>query len=382
MIRLSIILVLGFLALGAGRSMAAWDDTNVSKIIDDVKDVRDKVLNGDIPDSAQDLKRQLVLLRGQGIFITETVPDILEWLHHRRTPLRDFLRKPDSSYSCAAGSGSQCADFRVRLKGFANEFAELRSRFPAVEKLGLAGGGFGAGFVDIAPGFVLFGLHEILDRVPDWEYIPADLADIYDEIGDADAFSIEWRNEPAARAKVAGSTLPTPTQKFCTLKRFRVDRPMDPVRLNRIKMGIAVLKTIVGASAEFMPDQLGADLVGEGACCLKFPFGPALKAVSSTIELIAGAFETYRANLNVCRDREREIELHLTGCAALLEYKMEDANTEAHSFVARKIEEAKLGNLSTESSQQHLSQADFRRRKSQWGLAYRQLCDAYKKLGE
>jgi hypothetical protein len=69
----------------------SWTDDSISDITGNVTDVRDKVLNGNIPQSAADLRRQLTKLQERGHMLSTTVEELLVWLERRRTPYLAFV---------------------------------------------------------------------------------------------------------------------------------------------------------------------------------------------------------------------------------------------------------------------------------------------------
>src|SRR5262245_40463862 len=104
------------LLLLAVEARADWGDGDITDIINNVKTITGRVTS-DVPVTVADLKRQLDMLQTQGVFITEVVPELLDYLMHRRTPLLDFLGTP-SGPSCEDGSGSPCDEFRGQLIDF------------------------------------------------------------------------------------------------------------------------------------------------------------------------------------------------------------------------------------------------------------------------
>src|SRR3546814_6187756 len=110
------------------------------------------------------------------------------------------------------GTGAPCALFRTDLQILVTDLSALSDRLPAVQKLGIGDGQAMRQIIDRLPPFVLFAVYEAMERMPDWRTIPQVLADIYDEIGDPDAFSVGY--EPRATMSLPGSAEPTPTPTF------------------------------------------------------------------------------------------------------------------------------------------------------------------------
>ena len=387
------VLAASLCVLSLQASAIDWDggeNGNISQIIQNVKDIRAKTVDGSIGISADDLKRQLDKLNADGVLIKSSVEEILVWLEHRRGPFLQF-----KGNDC--GSGSPCADFRQRLKRFAGDMSALSTRFPAIEKVGLGDGDFTERVIEILPPFALFGFHQVMERVAGWEDIPLDLLDVYDEIADPEAFSISFF-EPSASARQAASTSQattaqnTPTQAFCEKRADRVDNATDPIRLNRIKSAGFALKTAVDVWSEFAPDKFGASLVGEGVYGIPLFAKPIVKAIKGAIEVIQFQIETYRQNLGVCRNRLREIETHLAQCIPFAEYKQQAANDEAYALVEKKVDDFEAasgqsqsptgpGRKQPPSARAYLDDAAAHRANEEWGAAYSDLCRAYQRLG-
>jgi len=370
-----------------------WDGGeggNISQIIQNVKDIRAKTIDGSIGISADDLKRQLDKLNADGVLIKSSVEEIIVWLEHRRGPFLQF-----KGNNC--GSGSPCADFRQRLKRFAGDMSALSTRFPAIEKVGLGDGDFSEQVIEILPPFILFGFHQVMERVAGWEDIPLDLLDVYDEIADPEAFSISFF-EPSTAARQASSTSQatsaqsTPTRNFCEKRADRVDNATDPIRLNRIKSAGFALKTAVDVWSEFATDEVGASLIGEGFYGIPVFTKPIMKAIKGAIEVIQFQIETYRQNLGVCRNQLREIETHLAQCIQFAEYKQQAANDEAYALVEKKVEQFEAEAVQPQSQQGpwrkqpptargYLDEAAAHRANQEWGAAFSDLCRAYQRLG-
>jgi hypothetical protein len=363
------------LCMCAMQAHAEWGDNDITDIIENVKNVKSTV-QGNVATTANDLKRQLDDLKAHGVHITSSVEEILVWLERRQDRFDAF-----KGNKC--GADSPCADFRRRLRRFAGDMSALTDRFPAIEKVGLGDGAFAEDVIEILPPFILFGFQQVMDKVAGWEDIPLDLLDVFDEIADPEAFSVSFL-EPSAAARQSASTSQataqlTPTQRFCEKRAYRVDNPTDSIRLNRIKSAGFALKTAVDIWSEFAPDKVGGSLVGEGVYGIPVFAKPIVKAIKGAIEIIQFQVETYRQNLDVCRNRLREIETHLASCVQFAEYRRQPANDEVYAFVEKKIEE--FGSPSRSRAQRHLDAATSNRDNQLWGRAYNDLCRAYHALG-
>ncbi len=382
-----VLLALCLLGVTLPAHAAVWDETTIGGIIDDVRAVKDKVLTGDIPETAEDLRRQLDDLRDNGALIKDVAPKILRLLQERRQPMRDFA---GPTFDCDAGT--PCADFRVRLRAFGTDFASLADRLPMLAKAGVGDGSRFVAIVDRTPPFLLFFVHEALDAVPDWEFLPRDLGEIVDEVGDPDAFASDWRPQRARIAGAAdvGAITRGAADTFCANKADRVTDPaLDKVALNRWKAAITTTKLVVGAFAEFLPDQVGGAILGEGLSDIKIPIQAIVKAIASAVEVSGVLFDTFQANLEVCRarlaaveQREREVEAHLASCTELNVYRTSGGNDEAYTRLSEVMLAAEAGGQDLTAALSTVRLIDNHRKRGNYGLAYRFMCKAYARIGD
>jgi hypothetical protein len=368
------LLAIGLLAF-AVQAKAGWVDETVQEVLDKVRDVWNTVTT-DVKDTAQDFKRQLTSLQQKGDTIKETVEDALDMLQHRRTPFRDFVNGGQGR----CGEGSPCFDFRTDLEIFIEDMAALKTRFPQIEKQGLGDGSLLVDLVDHAPPLVLFGLNEILERVPDWRNMPQNLSDLYDEIDDPDAFSAELPG--ASNAKVAILTVKangggqaafgaagTKTDVFCS----KGKQPnMDPVRLNRLKATFVAIKDALSGIADNMENNVTVTVAGTSASVPNRP-KRLLTVAAQSIDAIFAAVDAHRANLDVCK----KIETDIAGRTQLLEYRTSAGNKKAY-WVVKGIIEAQ-GNFSPKADGL-LTEAGNLHRNYAWQAAYNKICDAYAEI--
>jgi hypothetical protein len=367
-------LAISLLAFAVQVEAADW-------VADDINDILTKVrsmfttISGDVKDTAADLKRQLTSLQQQGDTMKETVDDILEFLQHRRGPFLDFVNGGGGR----CGQGSPCFDFRADLEDFVLDMADLKSKFPQIEKHGLGDGQLLADIIEYVPPLALFGLYEIFQRIPDWQDIPQNLADLYDEIGDPDAFSSELPGPSTALVHVAGITTKsgggqanfgaspeTNTDIFCSKGK---QPKMDTVHLNRVKAGFFWSKSLLNGIAEYVPDEKTVVLGGEGTN-VHIPVQATMKAAANVIESIFASVDAYRANLDVCK----KIETDIAGRTQLLEYRTAAGNKKAY-WVVKGIILAQ-GNFSP-TAESLLTEAGNLHRNYNWQGAYNKICDAY-----
>jgi len=370
-------LVMCLLAFAA-QAKADWVSSDITDIINNVKAIYYEV-TGNVKDTAQDLKRQLTLLQQQGDTVKETVDDALELLQHRRTPFLDFV----NGGAGRCGQGSSCWSFRTDLEDFILDFADLRNRFPQIEQNGFGDGEVAADAIDHMPPLVLFGVYEIMQRVPNWQDVPANLADLADEIGDPDAFSLELPGGNLAAAATlatsrALSASPlfepplTKTDIFCS----KGKQPRwDTVRLNRLKAFFVLIKGIFDDGSEYAPDWYPIEVVGEGAA-IPVPLKGVFKGVADGIDAILAAVDAHRSNLGVCRQIETDVAQRVD----LVEYRTAGGVRKAY-WAVYGVLRAQLANGADEATATgRMTAAASLIRASRWYDAYHKICDAYAAL--
>ena len=375
------LLAIGLLAF-AVQARAGWVDETVQEVLDKVRSMF-TTITGDVKDTAQDLKRQLTSLTQKGDTVKESVEDALDLIAHRRTPFLDFV----NGGSGRCGPGSTCMDFRLDLENFVLDMAELRTKFPHIEKHGLGDGTILVDVIEHLPPIVLFGAYEIFQRIPDWQDTPQRLADLYDEIGDPDVFSEEPLTASAASAETAASVASVPnftvraTQVggqanfgppgtkldiFCS--KGKVLRA-DPVRLNRVRMAWTWVKNMLDGASEFAPDTATVVAIGEGGS-YPIPLKGFAKLVVAVIESIFASVDAHRANLDLCK----KIEADVAQRTPLVEYRTAAGNKKAYWVVKASMQTTLSFSPSVSSK---LDEAGNLYRQSLYGQAYGKICDAY-----
>ncbi|MGE5090314.1 MAG: hypothetical protein ACM3QY_14395 [Candidatus Levyibacteriota bacterium] len=353
------------------QAKAGWVDDQITTIMNNVQAVYDEV-TGDVKDTAQDLKRQLVQFQQQGEMVRESVDDMLELLQHRQGPFQDFV----NGGAGRCGAGSPCGNFRNDLKSFVLDMAALRQWFPQIEKSGLGSGQHLVDIIDHTPPLALFGPYELLQRVPGWQDIPTQLGYLYDEIGDADAFSFEVLGPSQAVAK-SGTTgaFDAPqngTDAFCSKGK---QAKWDTVRLNRVKATLMVVKEMSDGLSDSAPETYDLTLFGEGAS-IPLPVKAIMKVTPAVIASIFDAVDAHRANLDVCK----QIEADVAGGSSLVQYRTRDGVAHAYWVVKGILDyRTQKGILETKAlSYFHDAQALAYR--GLWKNAFDQLHNAYANL--
>jgi len=233
------------------------------------------------------------------------------------------------------------------------------------------------------PPIALFGLYEIFQRVPNWQGMPLDLADLHDEMDDPDAFASESaeRNATVVTASQTRALSPTPggqwsfgspvtkTDAFCA--KGKVSK-MDNVRLNRVKAGFFWTKSAFGAISEYAPEDKVVTLAGEGTS-VHLPIRAILKSIPAIIESIFASVDAFRANLDECK----KTEIDLAQRAPLYEYRTSAGNKKAY-WVVRGIIDGRQ--IYAPAAEDLLTQAANLHRNYRWQAAYDKICDAYAKL--
>jgi hypothetical protein len=357
------------------QEKADWVDNDITDIIDKVKAIYNEV-TGDVKDTAHDLRRQLGSLQQNGDTVKETVDDALVLLQNRRTPFLDFV----NGGTGRCGQGSSCWTFRTDLEDFVLNMADLKTRFPQIEKNGLGDGEAAADIIDHLPPLVLFGLYDILRRVPSWQDVPTDLADLYDEIGDPDAFSLELPGGRQASAVTLATVRPlsasilfeppaTITDLFCSKGK---QRTWDAVRLNRLRAFFLLIKSIFDDGSEYAPDWYPITLVGEGAA-VPIPLKGVFKGVADGVDAILAAVDAHLSNLGLCR----QIETDVAQRVPLVEYRTAKGVRNAYWVVYGILGVQRGSGVDeTRATAQLLAAANLIRN-SKWKEAYSSICDAY-----
>jgi hypothetical protein len=374
------LLAVGLLAFAVQARAYSVDD-----IYNDVIDIWNTV-TGDVKDTAQELKQQLTGLKDKGETARETVQDMLDFLQHRRQPLLDFVNGNPPTGTGRCGAGTPCANFRADLEDFVLDMADLKSRFPQIEKHGLGDGTVMIDIIDYLPPIALFGVYQIFQHVPDWQDIPQNLADVYDEIADPDAFSLEAPGATATTAASAATMASAAktartaglgifqgygiakhgTEDFC-LKHGQGRK--DPVKGNRLKAFLTHAKNLAEAIAEYLPEEKTIGAAGE-TTSVKIPLQAMVKSVAGAIDSIGSQLETYYSNLDECK----KIETDVAACNKLIEYRTDDGNRMAY-WVVVGIVNAQPALQSAAATSLTLAGTNYS--SSRYQNAYQNICDAY-----
>jgi hypothetical protein len=377
------VLAIVLLALST-QANAGWLDETVDEVINKVRDVWNTV-TGDVKDTAADLKRQLALLQQQGDTVKETASDVLGHLQHRRTPFLDFV----NGGAGRCGEGSPCWDFRMDLEIFVLDIADLKTKFPQIERHGLGDGHVVADIIDHLPPLVLFGLYEVLQRIPNWQDTPQNLSDLFDDMGDPDAFSLEPLGKSAAKtATVASATVKastalgqgkfgdpdTKTTLFCSQgKQLR----NDPVKLNRVRAVWSGVSNMLDGLAEYTDAHVVIGLAGETSSIPTVIKGT-MKTVAKVIETIFASVDAYRANLDLCK----QIETDVAQRAMSVDYRTREGVKTAYWVVKGVMARGSMKNIDQTTANSLLDDAGTRYGKStpDYVGSYVQISAAYQAL--
>jgi hypothetical protein len=375
------LLGLGLFAAATQVQAAGWLDDDITDILNKVKSIFTTV-TGDVKSAAQHLVEQ-AQRRSQAM--RDNADDLVTWFGNRQTPLQDFVN--GGSGRCS--TGSPCAGFRSDLRTFALQMAELKDRFPVLNQHGLGDTTFFAELVGIVPPIVLFGLHEILKRIPDWQDLPVDLADIFDEIGDSEAFSTTVEPSPQVVAAALHDSMKfalatnrsatglgkafTPTEKFCLTN---TEARIDDVRFNKLKGLVYRWKNRFDSFSEYPKEDAEIILAGEGLGGFKIPTKPFLKTVSNALDSLHDMMETHRDNLAQCT----KVEEDLAACAPLAEYRTQAGSKKAYFVFAGILNRKSLAELDKTNANNYASQARTKYNAGKYKESYMSLCSAYAAL--
>jgi len=366
----------------AVQARADWASGDITDIINNVKTILAEVA-GDVTNMASEFVQQINALNAEGQTVRETVQDALDFVQHRRTPLLDFVNGSPPNNTGRCGQNTPCENFRLDLENFVLDMANLKSMFPQIEQHGLGDGTILVDIIDTLPPFVLFGFYEILNKVPNWQDTPQNLAALYDEISDADAFSAEPLGASAATAASIASVTPngasggqgafgppgTKLDIFCSEGKQLRD---DPVHLNRVRANWTWLANMLDGIGEAAPDWYDITLAGEGAD-IPVPVKAFIKTAGKVIESIFASVDAYRANLALCK----QIETDVAQRAPLLEYRTAAGNKDAYWAVKGVVQ---AQGHSSPTADALLSDAGNFYSEDRYKDAYRKICDAYAAL--
>ena len=327
-------------------------------------------------------RQQLEELVEKGFILRDSVENILTWLQTREKPYHNFV----GDYPRCRLS-TPCDQFREDLKRFFLEVADQRFNYPAIEKAGLGDGSHAAAIVENSSPIILFGLYEVLSRVPDWTEMPANLQSIFDEIGDPDIFSVRLEENEQIAASTTSMTADmvfsrTPTQRFCDRWEKRIDKELDPVRLDRIEFYIYSLRQGLGLIESLTSETIGACVVGEGTeTVIPNPLKAQAKMVLVAFDVIQRGAQTFRDNLGVCRANRRELEMQVSQCLQLVDFIMPSKRDDIYLLVQTKVENAADELVPVSIAETSLRRAEALRKEGKWKRAYQKICDAYRQIG-
>ena len=366
------LLAIGLLAFSVQARAFTVDDIydDVTETIRKVRDVWNTVM-GDVKDTAADLKRQLSSFNQRGDTAKETVEDAMDFLQARRQVFLDFLNGNPPTNTGRCGHDTPCMNFRLDLENFVLDIAALKSRFPQIEQHGLGDGEHLADVIHHLPPLVLFGFYEAFQRIPNWQDTPQNLADVYDEVGDPDAFSAEPLGASVVmvasdKSQTGGSVIAVPPKqssfgspengirKFCS-KGKELNATGSNVRYNRVKMALTWVSNMLDGTSEFLDADYVVELIGEGGSVPVFIKG-GMKTIGKVIESIFVSLDTYRANLDICR----QIETDVAQGTILATYRTRDGVKTAYWVVKGVMTRASLSDVDQTAANKKLDEAGNR----------------------
>lgn len=383
-----LVLIVSFVALSTlAHADLSSIETTVNEIKTNLGNVKTNVgtiktsVTGNISTVADEFKTQVDLLQVKGVLVKETADQLLDWLNSHKDEYLVFAgNKCDNA--------SPCGIFREEMRVFIEDFSYLSDRFPVIEKMGMSDSPRIIRLIDRLPPILIFPMYEVMNRMPDWNKIPVQLASMYDEIGDPEVFSIDFA--PPINTLSAGFTqtavaATTPTGIFCERNASRLDNGIDPVRLNRLQLFVSYLKTGMSIIGEVPPKDQNLEVVGEGG---SLPVPNVFKMIVLVVNFVQDAVSTYRDNINICRsirDQERSrlltLEIQVASCLQLVDFIMPGTRDDVYNLVSDKIESARNQGIPVQQSDRAMALVDSFRADGDWKQAYLKLCDAYSKIG-
>jgi hypothetical protein len=365
------------------------DVAKANKVLDDNKPVMQQLL---------DQRDHWKNFNGNALLITEGVEDIFSKLPTARDNFLAFTGSPKCAQS------TPCFNFQTDLIIFFNELDGLKSRFPALRRAGLKDRGAIELAIMNTPPFVLYAMYRAQENIPDWQKLPTDLKDIFDELADPEIFELDLEgpglssvSTAAATPEVFGASAfaePTRTEKFCAARADRLDgidatsnrNGADQVRINRIVLTVTLLTDVWKFALDQVPDDIdiGVSLVGEGGT-LGIPsavFTWFFKIVPLASESILKAIEVHHKNLELCRSRFNEIEGRLASCGYFAEFALDaHARDEYFQLVQRRFDMATEAGIGFTKSEFMRDKSLVKLKSGLYRQAFESLCESYRNIG-
>jgi hypothetical protein len=328
------------------------------------------------------------------------VEDIFSKLPDARNKFLKFTGNPK------CGQGTPCFDFQTDLFIFFEELDGLKTKFPALRKAGLRDLEEVQLAIINTPPFVLYAMYRAQENIPDWQKLPTDLNDIFDELADPEIFELDLQNpvfaldtRAASASRINGASAyvePTKTELFCDARADRLDgidpsgkddrNGSDQVRINRIILTVTLMTDIWKFALDQVPDDvdIGVSLVGEGGT-LGIPsavFTWFFKIVPLASESILKAIEVHHKNLEVCRSRFREVENRLASGSYVTEFVLNGpARDEYYQLVKRRFDIAAAASIPFGKSESLRDKSLIKLENGQYRQAFEMLSEAYQSIG-
>ncbi|MEH6559565.1 MAG: hypothetical protein V7708_17350 [Oceanicoccus sp.] len=352
----TIVLLVGVLTVTAfiapqAQAGRTWKSSEINAIKIDTNSAKRKakqaatnsqlILNGEIGDVARETRDRLDQFDFpfQDSLLRETVDDSIQFMQYQKEDYLIFVGDRDDKCS----SGSPCGDLLTDLRFLIQNFSSLSSRYKFANNMVFADSNLLLERIDKIPPFMLFALSqlangEMMESLLD---MPADLADIYDEIDDPGLFSPDFlrgaktgeetaipfydpnnevyaastpqerraarearRDDRRAARQARRENRRDATTRFCGRLINGENGLNDPIRLNRIRLYIAYYEAITGFLADWWPDDVeltAVALAGGGSAIPDPSLKPLMIFMDKYVGFIGAAVDTRIANLDVCR---------------------------------------------------------------------------------
>jgi hypothetical protein len=127
---------------------------------------------------------------------------------------------------------------------------------------------------------------------------------------------------------------------------------------------------------------LTGEAVGFGSdTVIPNPLKAQIKLLLLIFDVTQQGVQTFRANLQICRDQRRDLEFQVARCIELVDFVMPSKRDDVYELVVDIVNKAEEEGVSVSNARKSLERAEKHRLNMRWKEAYLSLCDAYQKIG-